>query len=400
MKLSYGFWAFLDRDFMEIADRIKGALVGMMYGDSFGVPGELWPVEKLRARLGEVNDFMDGPQDNIVACYFKKGEYTDDTSQALVVLNLLLKHERIPSVEEVAHDLIAWVESLNGFEINLLGPSSKATLLAHKNHQDYKQFTKNSLTNGAAMRIAPVGCMFDYSHRKDMVEAIAKISSATHYTDVALAGASMVAQAVCSYISGRSDKEVLLDIMEAHDYSWATFGERTWAASCKRRFQLAIDKADSLLAQGEISNSAHVTHASAANAAGDADAASATDAASAEPSKLEFDASLHTANSERDKEFMRFIYEVIGTGTMTSESVPAALGIAYYCKDPNKAAHMCANLGGDTDTIGAMAVAICGARGGFGSILRDRADLIERVNHMNFDDLVAKVLKSRPAFNK
>ena len=60
----------------------------------------------------------------------------------------------------------------------------------------------------------------------------------------------------------------------------------------------------------------------------------------------------------------RNIYNVIGAGVNTSESVPAALAIAYYSFDVRKCALLCANLGGDTDTIGAMAAAICGAARG------------------------------------
>lgn len=53
-------------------DRIAGALAGMVLGDALGVPGELWPREKVRARFGRIEDFLDGPADNIVACYFKE----------------------------------------------------------------------------------------------------------------------------------------------------------------------------------------------------------------------------------------------------------------------------------------------------------------------------------------
>jgi ADP-ribosylglycohydrolase len=44
------------------------------------------------------------------------------------------------------------------------------------------------------------------------------------------------------------------------------------------------------------------------------------------------------------------------------ESVPAAIALVELAKtQPMKCAMLAANLGGDTDTIGAMATAICGA---------------------------------------
>lgn len=51
---------------------------------------------------------------------------------------------------------------------------------------------------------------------------------------------------------------------------------------------------------------------------------------------------------------------MMGAGVNTADSVPCAIAIAYYSFEPRKCALLCANLGGDTDTIGAMATAICG----------------------------------------
>ena len=36
---------------MSLKDKIAGTLAGMVYGDAFGVPGELWPREKVSAIL-------------------------------------------------------------------------------------------------------------------------------------------------------------------------------------------------------------------------------------------------------------------------------------------------------------------------------------------------------------
>ncbi|MCR6679959.1 ADP-ribosylglycohydrolase family protein, partial [Escherichia marmotae] len=56
------------------------------------------------------------------------------------------------------------------------------------------------------------------------------------------------------------------------------------------------------------------------------------------------------------------LYQVIGAGTSTIESGPFAIALVELAQtDPNRCAILCANLGCDTDTIGAMATAICGA---------------------------------------
>ena len=79
-----------------------------------------------------------------------------------------------------------------------------------------------------------------------------------------------------------------------------------------------------------------------------------------------------------DEAVSRFIYDVIGTGTMTSESVTAALALAFWAQNPKKAAEIAANMGGDTDTIGCMAAAICGAHCGIGGIAVETVEFLEK----------------------
>ena len=217
----------------KLCNRVAGALAGMVLGDAFGVPGELWPRAKVRERFGTIDTFLDGPEDNIVACYFKAGHYTDDSAQAFVVLHALLDYKTVPPVRVLADRLIDWVKSMNGFEINLLGPSSKASLLAHSEGRDPSPQLKT------AMRIAPVGCIVGADDTEFLAETVARISVVTHGTDVALAGASMVAQAVSSAVAGKTWDEMASDALRAHDCALVK-GEPTWAASIARRFELAL----------------------------------------------------------------------------------------------------------------------------------------------------------------
>jgi ABC-type multidrug transport system fused ATPase/permease subunit len=66
----------------------------------------------------------------------------------------------------------------------------------------------------------------------------------------------------------------------------------------------------------------------------------------------------------------------IGTGLPAEEAVPAAIGLCFYAKgDALTCARLCANAGGDTDTIGAMACGICGGLRGYDSCRAgDRTD--------------------------
>lgn len=79
------------------------------------------------------------------------------------------------------------------------------------------------------------------------------------------------------------------------------------------------------------------------------------------------------------------IYQLIGAGTSTLESVPAAIAMVELAgTDPNRCAVLCANLGGDTDTIGAMATAICGALHGVQAIDPALKNELDAVNRLDF----------------
>ena len=334
----------------QLQDRIAGALAGMVYGDALGVPGELWPRAKVRARYGHITEFLDGAADNIVACYFKAGHYTDDSAQAFVVLNAIEKAGTVPSLKVLADDLIEWVKSMNGFEINLLGPSSKASLLAWSKGEDAEPVTKLSLTNGAAMRIAPVGCLIDADAPETIAETVARVSRVTHSTDVTIAGAAMVAQAVASGVAGRNWEETLADVKAIFSIA-SKKGEPTWAASILARLEVFEELV------------------------------------------------LKRREAYDDEAVSRFIYDVIGTGTMTSESVTAALALAFWAEDPKRAAEIAANMGGDTDTIGCMAAAICGAHTGLKGIAPETVEYLEKTNSLNFTELAARVVKTRAVFS-
>ena len=66
---------------------------------------------------------------------------------------------------------------------------------------------------------------------------------------------------------------------------------------------------------------------------------------------------------------METVYRLVGTGVATQESVPAALAVASLFPDDAWAAcRHAASLGGDCDTIAAMAGAVVGAHVGVAAV--------------------------------
>ena len=82
------------------------------------------------------------------------------------------------------------------------------------------------------------------------------------------------------------------------------------------------------------------------------------------------------------------VYALVGTGLPIADSVPSAFAMLALSEgDPVRCARLAANLGGDTDTIGSMATAICGALRGPGAFPAEQINLIARINGIDFERL-------------
>lgn len=323
-------------------DKIKGTLYGQALGDAMGMPAELWSRKRAIKELGVIKDFMNGPSSNIVSKNYKAGEFTDDTAQALVIIDTLNECNFVAKGNEIAKNLLKWAIDNDAFENNILGPTSKLTLTAISENKDTKEISDLASSNGAAMRIAPIGCLFNSKNLKELANFVYEISSITHSSDITICSATLVAAAVCIACETSDTKEAVLRALETEDYA-LSLGAETFNSSLAARIRLGIIYAEKF--------------------------------------------------SDNEDRFLKFIYDIIGTSISACESIPAALLIAYYAGTPERCALLCANLGGDTDTIGAMATAICGAATGFNSINSYYIDYINRANNVDFDNY-AKILEN------
>ena len=68
--------------------------------------------------------------------------------------------------------------------------------------------------------------------------------------------------------------------------------------------------------------------------------------------------------------------------------------------DPWKAAVLSANLGGDTDTIGAISASMAGACAGMASLPREKVELLVRVNRIDPTKIVHGLLALRASRTK
>ena len=130
---------------MELRDKIAGALYGMALGDAMGMPAELWGRERARKFFGgKITEFIDGPKENDVAFNYNKAQFTDDTGQAMVLLDSLKATGYEPNASDIAKRMLEWAEKENAFENNILGPTSKVALANFRDGVDAKRDNEQS----------------------------------------------------------------------------------------------------------------------------------------------------------------------------------------------------------------------------------------------------------------
>lgn len=83
-------------------NHILGTLYGMAIGDAMGMPPELWSRKRCLEYYGKITDFLDGCPENIISYQYKAGQFTDDTSQALTILDSLIETDFIPNSQNIA----------------------------------------------------------------------------------------------------------------------------------------------------------------------------------------------------------------------------------------------------------------------------------------------------------
>jgi ADP-ribosylglycohydrolase len=334
-------------------DRARGALLGLALGDALGMPTQELTRSRAEQLLGGGPAFLEGPADNTISAGMPAGSVTDDTEQALVMARLLVEGHGLVDPRRLAEALLDWeADMVARGSSDLLGPSTKRALAAVRAGADPATTGRTGTTNGAAMRIAPVGIATPWGDLDALVEAVAAASRVTHDTPDARAGAAAVAAVVSAGIDGVPFEDALPFAVEAARRG----GSSATVPDVAARITEAVDLARGVARLG--------TSATA---------------------------------SFRVTAALNAVAEQIGTSLATHESVPAAFAMAALSpRDAWHAGWLAARLGGDSDTIAAMAGAMIGASIG-ATGLPDGALAALLVDRKAVDDVAAGLLAVRDA---
>ena len=332
--------------------RAYGALAGLALGDALGMPTQAMSPAQIRAVYGRITGIVDGDASQPYAPGMPAGSVTDDTEQALLVASLLVRGRGASSgrvaldAGEFAHALLDWEDSMiERGSLDLLGPSTKAALERVRAGEDPLSVGGAGTTNGAAMRVTPIGIAVSTADPEAFADAVWSSCQVTHATHQGFQSAALVAAAVSMGIDwdtpSASDMTALL--WKALTYVDSLPERGAWTpdpdvvAATRRAMQLVANPASSSL---------------------------------------------------------ECLVEQVGTSVASAQAIPMAF--ALLARDPSPRALLdAANIGGDTDTIGAIAGAILGGALGEQVLPADSLSMIEEVSHLGLPSVALELLELR-----
>ena len=332
--------------------RAYGALAGLALGDALGMPTQEMSPEQIRAVYGRITGLVDGDASQPYAPGMSAGSTTDDTYQALTLASFLGRGEGSSAggvtleLGGFARELLNWEEWMKAQgSLDLLGPSSKAALERVRLGEDPLRVRGMGTTNGAAMRVTPVGIAVSTDDPEVFADSVWSTCQLTHATHQGFQSAALVAAAVSFGID------------------WDTPSPSDMTALLWK----ALTYVDSLPERGAWTP--------------DPDVVAATRRA------MQLVANPVSSSLEH-------LIEQVGTSVASAHAIPMAF--ALLARDPSPQALLdAANIGGDTDTIGAIAGAILGGLLGVEAFDAALLAQVESVSGLHLTEAATAMLSLR-----
>ncbi|MDP9638882.1 ADP-ribosylglycohydrolase [Rhodococcus cercidiphylli] len=325
-------------------DRALGAFYGLALGDALGMPTQSMCRGDIAEDYGQLRGFVAAGPRQRIAHGMSAGSITDDTEQAIMLAQLIIDGDGRVDPSAFARALIAWESEMSARgSLDLLGPSTKRAVERILDGADPNKAGKFGSTNGAAMRITPAAIAASLDGGiAPFVDAIYSCSFVTHNTSLGIASAAAVAGAVSAGIAGAELHEAV-DIGVAAATEGATRGYWVAGGNIAARIRWAVE----------------------------------------------------LVGKSTDRHITDTVADVIGTSVASQESVVAAFALAVAYDDPWDVVLTAATIGGDTDTIAAIAGAIRGAVGGLAAWPGEAIRTVTDVNKLDLEPIVDRLLALR-----
>jgi ADP-ribosylglycohydrolase len=338
------------------AEQVEQVLLAFAIGDAMGMPTQLLTRERSIALLESEGIFADAPADNPVCPGLARGTVTDDTYQLMILGEHLVEFGGGFEPRSFANRMLEWENlMMETGSHDLLGPSTKSALLEIHESQDATKVSLAGTTNGASMRIPVLGCAVPILPAKGanaLVDQTLEINRLSHNSLEANLAAVIVASIISAGIDGLSWSESL----EVGFIASEVLTER-WGASPNENIFSGL------------------------------------------PENILFEVE-HVAALGGKMAALEFIDNNIGTSLESRESVVAALAVASLAEGrPINAAQLGAALGGDSDTIAAIASALVASSGHWGQDEVEAAYFVTQQNNLDFSVMASRLFDLRQNYS-
>ena len=279
-------------------------------GDAVGKATEFMTPQDIASVFGRITAMPDISK-SITHSDLPLYAVTDDTEQNLWLLRRYLKDKAV-TIENTVDELLKWIDGTDAIKKHYIGPSSLKALQGIKNGEDPLKAGINGTTCGGIMRV-PAAVFAARILNLDLDTCIYNALVCTHNNSIALESAYAYAYALSYALAnpGCSNKDLL--------------------GKAKEGCTVGLSKAPWISAGASLLD------------------------------RLIFLEKMDLRRYE-EQAFKSFIYGVLGTGLPSYETASAVFALLLYTDDPAKTMFLSAELGGDTDTIGALACSLAGVR--------------------------------------
>jgi len=177
-------------------DRFLGCMVGLAVGDALGYPIEGWTREQIEAVFGRVQDYVEPPIEPPEK-WRLAGLHSDDTQQALVVADVLLTQGRADpdAMCQAFLDLAEGPPHLILGAHRGAGRNFRYTIQSLREGASWNGGSRHTAGVGASMRVAPVGLVLGIDDAAVRTNAALQ-ALVTHNDPRAVAASFLVANVV------------------------------------------------------------------------------------------------------------------------------------------------------------------------------------------------------------
>ena len=314
---------------------LKSVLEALAVGDALGMPSEFMTQSDIDQIYPEINGLLD-PGKSYTHFELPYGSVTDDTEQNLYLARAYIAAGEI-TVENSADALSRWVVECDAIAKKYIGPSSMKALNAIQAGASPMEAGKSGTTNGGIMRTPSLVLCAGKGDEEHLLHCIRMGCIPTHHTSQAISAAAAYGFALRALLDGKEIPEVLEAAERGAKKGYASLEYVAAAPDCIARLK-----------------------------------------------KIQED----LKEDSSDERIRHLLYYVYGNGLESIDAFCVAMTVFLAKgKDVFGALKLCASLGGDTDTVGALTGALCAAYARGHNIPEDLIRTVIENNRLDLDEV-------------